>query len=415
MEVGRVLSLTEYAPAIIVPEYTWATLQIDEAVEILESKGIISHRAESGVHLIESAGYVGEFILPGRAIRILPRYPRLYEDLRGWISRSASKLVNLIRGIKISKDTRYIDPAIAFVRSLESAIDMGLPMIYKRQRINTSTPKGRLLVSETVKNYFIKGIFHYAACSITAKTVLPELMGVVREAGIVAGRSSALSRRDLFNLDLMLSLFSDDMPVPTEAAIHIAESLLIQYSENGPAVELLRAVIALLNQEALLVPFHQPALGGIAHFHKMDRLWELAVLAALAEIQHSYGLYPAFHPFAGKGKLLFPAGGPEIDPDIIVFDDKCIYAVVDAKYSLANRAPSGDIYQISCYVESLSAKSGLLVYLTDGGSWMRRIGDNRDGAGIFEAGIPITSVVSSLMDSVKAYYGDLNRAQKSPG
>ncbi len=404
MEVGpHILRLVEYGPPRLVREADWESLQIEEAVQVLESCRILTHSVDSGVHMLTPSGYVGTFVLPGRRISIRPRFPRLYDDLRRWLASNARRLVRLMAGLQEAPEPEEVDPAAAFVKTLASAVDAGLPVTYESVRLRTSSPRGRLLLADTVLDYHVKGLHHLAVCSVPVKTTPRHLVSVIRAAADLALRSTSLDRDMLAALDLHMSLFdAGDRPDVGEWD-RLAEALREQYADNRELTVLLDAAIALFREEALLDPFHRRAMGGTAHFHKMERLWELALVTAFTQIGLPQGLHPAFHPYGKKSCRLFSSGGPDIDPDVVLFADDRPAAVVDAKYSIANRASSRDVYQITCYVERLGASSGLLVYLTEGDAWIRRIGETRSEASIFEAGIPVTNAVASLRETLMAY------------
>jgi len=410
--VPHIPDLTEYGAVCVVRESAWAVLQIEDAVELLASRGILSHRMAGGVHILEPAGYVGELTMPGRCIRILPRFPHLYDDLRKWLSGNAGKIVRMMAGMRDSDRPRKVHPALVFAKALEAAIDAGVPVTYVARRIRTSSPRGRLLISNTISDYHIRGMHHLAVCTVSSKTVEPSLASVIRAAGELAVRSSCLDRAEVARLDLCLDVFPAHESLAPDVAACLAEFLRARHEDNPELQDLLTAAIALFEQEALLMPFHQPALGGLAHFHKMDRLWELAIMAGLAELGLPQDMHASFHPFASKGQLLFTTGGPEVDPDVVVFTEGAVCAVIDAKYSLAGRAPAGDVYQITCYVKRLKARSGLLVYIAEGEAWMRQIGTTEDGAAIWEAGVPTTGATAALKELLAAYCHDLCGSEK---
>jgi 5-methylcytosine-specific restriction endonuclease McrBC regulatory subunit McrC len=123
---------------------------------------------------------------------------------------------------------------------------------------------------------------------------------------------------------------------------------------------------------------------GVAEFIDMERLWEHAIQLLLQIRPTRANEVVAMHPLRGRKIQLFFDGGPNLDPDIIIFRDDDTFAVVDAKYSSANSPSADDIYQLTCYVSRLNTKIGILAYVAIGEhSGIQHIGTLENGASLY--------------------------------
>jgi hypothetical protein len=186
-----------------------------------------------------------------------------------------------------------------------------------------------------------------------------------------------------------------------------AQGLLEVYDGQPEVIALLQVSIAILRESRNLWDFEHPVPGGDCRFSDTDRLWETAVFEAMKTTIGRIARYSVeFHPLRKGGTRLFVDGGPEIDPDIVVFASGRPVLVVDAKYSLSTGADAADVYQITCYTQRLGAAVGLLVYLSPNAKWFSELGrtsDNRHIAALASGTRSLTVDLLSLSSQTLQY------------
>jgi len=198
-------------------------------------------------------------------------------------------------------------------------------------------------------------------------------------------------------LDLVGGVIDADLnAVAPDEALVLAGQALEEFETRPEVVRLLNSAIAVLRNEDVLWDTLRPIGGGESRFCDTERLWEVALLSALREQLDGTALRAELHPLASSGTTLFPGGGPQLDPDIVIYDGAQPSGVVDAKYKVGATADAGDVYQIFGYAERLEARVGILCYVSPGESWTRELGTSPSGATFWAFGVSASDVLGAL-------------------
>jgi len=191
-------------------------------------------------------------------------------------------------------------------------------------------------------------------------------------------------------------------------AIAVTEVLAAQYADRAELGRLLAVVSIILQDEHVVWDEELAISGGVARFCNMDRLWEKAVWTAFTQATSRDPDFRAeLHPLSNMRVTLFENGGPEIDPDAILYYKGQPKLVVDAKYTMATQPSADDIYQILCYSRRVGATRGILLYLTKGEPWSHSVGSGGDGYEVLAAGVPTQSPAAGLVTVIAWVLGQL--------
>jgi 5-methylcytosine-specific restriction endonuclease McrBC regulatory subunit McrC len=88
----------------------------------------------------------------------------------------------------------------------------------------------------------------------------------------------------------------------------------------------------------------------------------------------------------GKKTLLYSDGGPDIDPDIVIYSEGSPQIVVDAKDFATSGADAAGVYQVNSYARHLKVRDAGLFYLAVEQDWSDSFGD--ESIRIHAFGIP---------------------------
>ncbi|MBK5290729.1 MAG: hypothetical protein JJE04_03410 [Acidobacteriia bacterium] len=297
----------------------------------------------------------------------------------------------------------------AFLSACEAAVHSGLPFLYSKHLVTTARPRGRVHFRYTIRQLQSRGIRHKVVCEQTVR------QGNARLEGVLGTTMSVLRDRlwhgssQRSKLDL-LDAIVETRTLRLVEAIGVADELVTEY-DDWPEIRLLISICrGILSGDNEVWNIQHELDFGECRFCNMDRLWEVGVLRALEESAHSANLRAEFHPFRRSGVFLFEEGGPEIDPDIVVFDRSQPAAVIDAKYSVAREPSADDVYQIVCYSSRLGSRFAALVYLAQpGGAWFVQIGTTSQGTKCFAAGVPLDSVRTGLLSVAERITAEIRR------
>jgi hypothetical protein len=392
------VTLREFGPAAIVPLADWEASGLAEAADLLASRRVLRVRSSGPYRLLEPGQFVGRFRLAGRSIAVEPRLPRLFDALRNFVARPPAKVVPAMDAMRSAATPHAMHPALAFAKALEEAVRDGLPAEYHRTEITTSRPRGRLLVSETLRTLHARGLYHLARSAVQTRRYDPRLCRIVRASTASLFAARDVPTRAAAALDRLSPLTEEGGATSVTAAAELVRELRAEYADRPPVLELLRVAGEVLAEATVVWSLDQPLAGGDCRFCDMVSLWEHAIRAAL-ELACGEGERASLHPFRQVHMRLFGDGGPTIDPDLAIYNQGTVVAVVDAKYSVTKTWVADDVYQIAAYVRRTSAPLGALVYVSPGEKWFERVGHDANGAQILALGVPAEDAYAGLIDA----------------
>lgn len=404
---SRSIQLLERGSPRVLTESEWVDLGLDEAEAALRGTGVLRLRTSGAYRVIEPTQFVGSISLPRRSLRVSPKWPKLFEELQGFVAKVPSKAIPDRTEATESQELASVEIGPRFVASLDEAATAGLPFAYENLDEATSLPRGRFLVRETIRGFASKGIDHRAWCRVARPKPAEGLPEVLSSAATLLRMSNLMKPRDALRLStLMEGLLLETVPVETSGAIASAHAIVERYAEWPELCDTMRLAVQILEGEREVWHLQLQLRYGSASFCNMDRLWELAIHEGLSRSRGT-GVDVAFHPYQGEKQTLFSDGGPDIDPDVVVFADGRPRLVVDAKYSDASTFVADDVYQVLAYARRLKADGAVLVYTTTGASWRMLIGNSEDGVRVEALGIDVErssrDLVRSLRESLLGY------------
>lgn len=382
---GSYLGLTERGNVSVIPEREWQMYGLDEASTLLRRLGVIGEGYASGFRIIEPRQFVGHYRSSSCSIRIDPRRSELFEDLRRFVAVLPEKRRAAENSAEPDEQLHETDPAILFCFALEDAVQAGLPFLYRQVLVMSSNPRGRINFTETLRTFQSRGIRHKVVCGSSAREYDAQLTRVLSTVISLLRRDYSIPNDLLSRMELLACLFEDAPIYSIPEAVNSTETLIGRYDDWAEVRRLLLLSQSILTNQQEVWDLQIPVAGGECRFCNMDRLWEIAVLTAFKRAWIGHTRMVEYHPYRGRKIMLFPDGGPEIDPDIVAFEEGKPKLVVDAKYSDAQEPSASDIYQLLSYARRLNADYGVLVYLSSHATWYSRIG-TADGNVVISAG-----------------------------
>lgn len=404
--IDRSILLIERGTPAIVAEADWQSLNLDEPCRILTEKKIIGLKKVGGFQIIEPRQFVGHLRLPGRAITVSPSDKELFTALHSFVTFPPEKTVISEDKSVRSKDVHLLDIALTFVKAFLEVVNVGLPFSYERRTLETTHPRGRLLVSQTLRSLHSHGISHRVVCSVAEKGYDKDLGSILKTVASFLKTDFDLPVHSWQQLDQLIALFGEDSQVlsMTDVEDTIMNEMNV-YTDRAELVRLLEICQAIISNERVVWDTEIPVLDGECRFCNMDRLWELAIWTALRKSPaSSENDSTEFHPLSRSDLNLLTPGGPKIDPDIVVFRSGRPLIVIDAKYSERTTPSAADVYQIVCYAQRLKANRGVLIYLSPGENWFRHLGRTSEEIEIDAAGVAITGVDVNLVSLADKFF-----------
>jgi len=395
LEIGfNYLQLIERGPSLILSQSEWDAAEV--FARELSDLGIVGIRSTKGYTVIEPRQYVGRLRSRGGGIEIFAKNRVWFELLQKFLSARIGKRVpGILSGSGATSNTET-SPASILSKRLEDAIRVGFPTLRISELVETSTPTGRLLFTESAKRFLTRGISHKVACKRVARMHDPDLSSIVMLA-VELVKDSSSSSIERQHLELVAQLIEAGFDkVTISAAKEKLCSVRKEFIDWPEVTSLLEVCESILDFQQQLWDIDVKTSVGEYRFCDADRLWELAILEALKNAVRS-PTFAEFHPYARAATLLFSSGGPKIDPDIVLFRDGVASVVVDAKNSNAMTASPGDVYQIVCYVQRLNARVGVLVYVSPEGDWVKELGMTGSGQSILAIGVAESDPVAGLV------------------
>jgi len=397
--IDKSLRLIERGTPAIVSEADWQSLNLEEPCRVLIEKKIIGLKKVGGFQVIEPRQFVGHLRLPGRAITVSPSDKGLFTALHGFVTFAPEKIVISENKSAISTDVHPMDIALAFVKAFLEVVNVGLPFSYERRSVETTHPRGRLQVAQTLRSLHSHGISHRVVCSVAGKRYDKDLGSILATVASFLKTDYELPVHLWHQLDQLIALSGEDSRVlaTVDAEQKIVNKISV-YADQSVLVHLLEICQAIIFNERVVWDTEIPVLDGECRFCNMDRLWELAIWTALQKSRaSSENDSTEFHPLSGSSLNLLTPGGPQIDPDIVVFRRGKPFMVIDAKYSETTTPSAADVYQIVCYAQRLKSIKGILIYLSQGENWFKHLGRTPEGIEIDAAGVASAGVDLNLM------------------
>lgn len=396
MEAHSNIVLRELGEPVFIREGDWACLQLDEPVRMLEQSNIFRHSISGEFHILYPGSFVGEARFPGRTIRVDPRFPVVFQALRSVLLKYADRTVRLSSGLTLADELHETDPETTFIKALSEAIESGVPFAYEKTKVVTTNPRGRLIVSETIRRYAARSVEHLTVCSVPVRVHEPDIAQVLATTAHLVNMSVTLDLRQKAQLDLCIALLGPEAHTEARSAYAKCRELIGEFSEYPELADALRAALPILQFQTETISMYTPLPGGIARFVQPDRMWEVALTSSLELHASRPGITPRPHPYANGANTLFADGGPAIDPDIVIFDGASPLAVIDAKYKLTDTPLADDVYQLVCYADRLRARTGYLVYLSKKQSRVEKIGTTQSKAILYYVGVAASDVRAGL-------------------
>lgn len=395
------IALKERGSPFVIKQSAWNNHGgLHEAVE-LEKLGVIKIKRTEAYLLIEPNTLVGSFVSPRLVLKIEPKSP----DLTKFLLLKLGQWRKKAKTYRPQSNGQYEDErslSSTFEFLLSKLLQEGIPWAYSYIIQQTSRPRGRILFKDTYSRLTSKGINHQVLSKAQVRMTF-DLFAPALET----------MRRIIFSLEVVPPLTQSRIFQLTKiigdstATLNESEALealqALGTLQGRPAlISLCQFCINLLQGNAEYRIIKQIGTG-VAEFVDMEKLWEHAVKMFLVRQACFSNQSIELHPLRKKHYRLFKDGGPRIDPDIICYQNGIENIVVDAKYSITNKANASDIYQINSYATRLSCEYGILVYISSKDeSSFDKIGTLENGSQIFACFLSIDAFDSNAFISTQS-------------
>ena len=359
-----VLTMEEYAER-------WS-----EYLAILERHKILSVRMNGPHVLIHPNQYAGTARCPAGRIRIEPRFPDLLKELKRLFPQQHRRA--LLPGYMpaITRANGSDAPA-KFIDQLAEAVYVGVPFEYQRRIVRSSTLSGSLDIGRTISEFDSLGVHHRAVVRQTKRIPDKSLMTIVYTVLDALADEELLAPEEAAYAGLLM----EALPPRDERATRQEAIELIGFQEIGQAnrtdilglCETARDILT----DATSIDDLEYATGNVTFaFTDSDALWERGVHLCLRGAAERVAWSAQLHPMRGKRTLLYPDGGPDTDPDTVVYRDASPHIVVDAKDYATRGSDAAGVYQVSSYARQLGISYAALFYLAEGEEWAESFGDS---------------------------------------
>lgn len=399
MEIAdSTIDLIEMGDPVLLSDEAWQELDLENLVSGLVKAGVVQHRALGAKHLLQASSCVGEVRSRWARVRVLPRFSKFHRDLKRLVAAHATRNIESLDGSSKSPLPAPVDPVRVFVKSVSAAIDEGLPFDHVWTVSSGSGLKGRLSGPKTMAAYSYKGIHHCAVCEVQERKYAADVVTPIAAASAIVRDVGDLDAMELDLLDCCEIVLGGWEAENRARVLERGRRVLEGYGDRPALKAAITAAMAILAGEDWVSLEIDTSSRLWQRFTRMERLWEVAIFVALKSHFTLTGLrfQAVLHPLAARGESLFEDGGPELDPDILIYAGGRPIAVIDAKYKLALRPIASDVYQITCYLNRLGGRFGVLVYLTAGPGWASRVGSISRESEVWAVGVPKDHPVDGL-------------------
>ena len=271
-----------------------------------------------------------------------------------------------------------------FLSHLRKLFTAGIPWSYGKKEVETSSPRGKLLITQTIKRFYSKGIKFKAVCEQSKRVpTSPSLRQIASTALNVAIEARGYDPQTLSKIRLLIEgLPGESTAIPIREALRLCRELpKVPGNESFNDFVLFMKLILTKNEDYI---FSQRVGAGVAEFINMERVWERVTQRILAYKDNSGVIESVIHPLRKKQCSLFDAGGPIIDPDVIVYKSGRALITADAKYKEVQRYLANDVYQLDSYCNNLKTEFGFLIYISkEGGTHIEHIGKNESKSSLY--------------------------------
>lgn len=401
MQAKLRISLKERGTPQVISREEWANSGCINDTTGLVRLGVIKVSQSGPYLLIEPKTLVGIFDSPRLRLEVAPKSPTLsaglLKILEGW-----RKTIDVEDHNRQGNSTQMESVWKTFEALLSDLHREGLPWLYTRKIEISSTPRGRILFCETLAKCLTRGIHHQVVSSAQVRShidnLAPALDAVRRKIATLEIDQPNIQSRVARLIDLAGDV---SLPISDGQAKNVFNELS---GLNGrPALEALVLFCKRELDDGEPFRISQRVGSGIAAFVDLEKLWENAIQMLLELHVSSANERVLLHPQRRSGLRLFDDGGPQLDPDIIIYRESKAVAVVDAKYSLASCPSADDVYQLSSYVSRLESSIGILAYVSEGDETsVQKIGTLNDGRELFACYLSLNAFDTSrrALDSI---------------
>jgi hypothetical protein len=168
--------------------------------------GILGARRTTAGTLLEPRNWVGTLRVPGRTVRVSPRYPVWFREARALAASYAGKPLREKGPPEAAEDEAQADTSLAFVAALEAAVADGLPFEYAQSKETSGRPRGRILFSESVRRLWSVGIRHRVVHSAQVKDQDQDVTSAVATAGRLVAVARELPPKWLHLMERLLEV-----------------------------------------------------------------------------------------------------------------------------------------------------------------------------------------------------------------
>ena len=373
--MGDLVLMQRGEPAVLSREQyesDWA-----DALSVLDAQKVINVHAKTDYVLIYPNQYVGTARCGGRRLRIAAKYPELLAELRR--NFRLQRTVHLVGYNPAGESRETRDDVVRFLMAAANVIDKGIPFDYQKRRYEGASLSGALNISETIRKYASRGMHHRAVTDKSVKTADASTLNVVWRVAELLDDERALAPEEAARLDVLLTAIGHNTQELSRAeALAQAEALFSRFEDRAEMRELAIACVNLLAPSQSQADVEAVTDSVSYVFTDVDALWERAVHQALQTVVARYGWHARLHPLRGVTSRLFDDGGPDIDPDVLVYDGSAkVVMVVDAKDFAQTAAEPSGVYQVVAYTRSLMSGDGVLIYLSSKAEWDGQFGDEQ--------------------------------------
>lgn len=397
------LVLRERGAPVAVSPADWRNFRLEETVGTLAHNGIVRIDRTSAAVILSPRNYVGEMRAANVSLTILPKDEPLYEAILGLALQFDGKHARNYE--KIADQDEGEDQAAAFLESLVSALEDGLPWQYLSTEEITSHPRGKLRVGKIVTDLISKGVRHQVLATRHERKQIRAFVNVVWAAYLSLSMTKGSTQSLIANAARLIEALDPQDSFDVAEIVSAATEFLEQnQSDRHSARHLTKVALAILARDNVAGRSTMFVPAGVAYFSNLERLWERAVAQLVSQALLSTDLVVQVHGLAAHGLKLFGDAGPIINPDVIAVSvDGSVDLVADAKYKILSEGEFGgiasDVYQLTSYVNRTRPQTGLLVYLSSKDS-VTTLGKAECGASVSVVAISSTTLRSWGQDSL---------------